>query len=49
MTVRLINEATALLSMRESDFDAYSAYGEAVDNSIQAEARKIHIEFTGNL
>lgn len=46
MTVRLVNESAALLSMRESDFDTYSAYGEAVDNSIQAEATRIHIDFT---
>ncbi len=43
--VKLVNEATALLSMRESDFDTYSAYGEAVDNSIQAGAKNIHIKF----
>lgn len=44
--VRLVNDATALLSMRESDFDAYSAYGEVVDNSIQAGASsvRIHLE-----
>lgn len=47
MTVRLVNDATALLSMRESDFDAYSAYGEVIDNSIDADARNIktHIEY----
>ena len=45
MTVRLVNESQALLSMRESDFDTYSAYGEAVDNSIQAGATVIHIDF----
>ncbi|MBK6900767.1 MAG: ATP-binding protein [bacterium] len=38
MTVRLVDDARAILSMRESDFDAYSAYGEVVDNSIQAES-----------
>jgi len=42
-TVRLINDATAILSMRESDFDAYSAYGEVIDNSIQASATNIRI------
>lgn len=42
-TIRLVNDATALLSMRESDFDAYSAYGEVVDNSIQAGATCIQI------
>lgn len=47
MTVRLVNDATALLSMRESDFDAYSAYGEVIDNAIDAAARnvKIHVEY----
>ena len=41
--VRLVNDAHALLSMRDSDFDAYSAYGEVVDNSIQAGAKKVKI------
>jgi hypothetical protein len=43
MSVRLVNDATALLSMRESDFDAYSAMGEVIDNSIQANAKTITI------
>jgi len=43
MTVRLVNDATALLSMRDSDFDAYSALGEVVDNSIQAESTEVKI------
>ena len=43
--VKLVNDATALLSMRESDFDTYSAYGEAIDNAIQAEARNIWLKF----
>lgn len=41
--VKLVNDATALLSMRNSDFDANSAYGEVVDNSIQANANNIKI------
>lgn len=45
MSVKLVNDATALLSMRESDFDTYSAYGEAIDNSIQANASKIWVDF----
>lgn len=45
MSVKLVNDATALLSMRESDFDAYSAYGEVIDNSIEAHARNIRIHF----
>ena len=45
--VRLVNDATALWSMRNSDFDAYSAFGEVVDNSIQAGAKniKIHVDY----
>jgi hypothetical protein len=35
---------TALESMRASDFDTYSAYGEVVDNSIQAYATDIRIK-----
>ena len=43
MDVRLVNDSTAILSMRESDFDAYSAYGEVIDNSIQANAQNIKV------
>jgi len=47
MTVRLVNDSRALLSMRESDFDAYSAYGEVIDNSIDAKANnvKLHVQY----
>jgi len=45
MTVKLVNESTALLSMRESDFDTFSAYGEVIDNSVQAKATRIWIDF----
>ena len=41
--IRFVSDATALLSMRDSDFDAYSAYGEVIDNSIQADATNIKI------
>lgn len=41
--IRFVSDATALLSMRDSDFDAYSAYGEVIDNSIQADATSIKI------
>jgi hypothetical protein len=41
--VRFVSDATALLSMRNSDFDAYSAYGEVIDNSIQANAINIKL------
>ena len=44
MTVRLVNDGTALLSMRDSDFDAYSALGEVIDNSIQAGAKNVRIK-----
>ena len=39
MTVRLTNESQMIESLRDSDFDCYSAYGEVVDNSIQAGAK----------
>lgn len=47
----LVNAATAILSMRSSSFDELSAYGEVVDNSIQADARNVKIKFdtTSNL
>jgi len=44
MTVLLVDNALALKSMRSSDFDAYSAFGEVVDNSIQAGAKNISIQ-----
>lgn len=43
--IQLVADSTAVLSLRDSDFDAYSAYGEVVDNSIQARAKKISIFF----
>lgn len=43
MTVLLVDNALALKSMRSSDFDAYSAYGEVIDNSIQADAKNIKV------
>ena len=43
-TVKLVNDAQALQSMRASDFDARSAYGEVVDNSLQAEAKNVRVE-----
>ena len=45
-TVKLVSDAHALQSMRASDFDACSAYGEAVDNSLQANANVIRVEFS---
>jgi len=41
----LVNAATAILSMRSSSFDELSAYGEVVDNSIQAEAKNVKMKF----
>ena len=45
MSQDFVKQDTALESMRESDFDCYSAYGEVIDNSIQAEANDIRIKF----
>jgi Histidine kinase-, DNA gyrase B-, and HSP90-like ATPase len=45
MQVRLFEDANALDSLRNSDFDAVSAYGEVIDNSIQADAHNIRILF----
>ena len=44
--VDLVESGAALDSMRNSDFDVYSAYGEVVDNSIQANAKNIKILMT---
>jgi hypothetical protein len=41
--VSLVENALALESMRNSDFDVYSAYGEVIDNSIQADAKNIDV------
>src|SRR5438445_529680 len=41
--VSLVDDGAALLSMRNSDFDAYSAVGEVIDNSIQARAKKVRL------
>lgn len=43
--VRLFEDARALESLRSSDFDAVSAYGEVLDNAIQADATHIRIRF----
>lgn len=42
-TVPLVQSGTALESMRNSDFDVYSAYGEVVDNAIQADATHVRV------
>ena len=41
----LIDQADALESFRASDFDCYSAYGEVLDNSLQANASIIKVIF----
>ena len=45
MGVKFFEDGNALDSLRSSDFDALSAYGEVIDNSIQAGATNIHIRF----
>lgn len=45
MPVRPITDAQTLESLRDSDFDSLSALGEVVDNSIQAEAKSIRVQF----
>jgi hypothetical protein len=44
-----VEQDTALESMRASDFDCYSAYGEVIDNSIQANATDIRLQFEERL
>ena len=41
----LIDQADALESFRASDFDCYSAYGEVLDNSVQANASIVKVTF----
>jgi hypothetical protein len=41
----LFKPGPAIQSLRESDFDTNSAYGEVIDNSIQAGATNIHVHF----
>ena len=43
--VSFFRESRAIESLRESDFDTVSAYGEVLDNSIQADATSINIRF----
>lgn len=40
---QIFKDTNAVESLRNSDFDSVSAYGEVVDNAIQAEAKKIRI------
>ena len=48
MGVKFFEDSNALDSLRSSDFDALSAYGEVIDNSIQAEAKNISLMFELN-
>ena len=41
----LCKDGFLIQSLRKSDFDCYSAYGEVIDNSTQAKAKNIKIEF----
>ena len=45
MATRIFQDKHAIESLRESDFDTLSAYGEVIDNSIQANAKNIKIKF----
>lgn len=45
MGVGFFENRNALDSLRNSEFDTYSAYGEVIDNSIQAEANTINLKF----
>ena len=48
-TVRLFSDARAIQSERASDFDVYSAYGEVLDNSVEAEASQIKLKFDSSI
>jgi hypothetical protein len=43
--VRIFSDAQAIQSERASDFDVYSAYGEVLDNSVEADSKNIRIRF----
>lgn len=45
MEVRFFDDTRAIESLRESDFDTVSAYGEVIDNAIEAEATRLNILF----
>jgi hypothetical protein len=47
--VRIFSDAQAIQSERASDFDVYSAYGEVLDNSVEADSTNIKIKFTTSL
>ncbi len=43
--VRFFQDARAIESLRESDFDTVSAYGEVIDNSLEAGATEVKVKF----
>jgi hypothetical protein len=43
--VRIFSDVQAIQSERASDFDVYSAYGEVLDNSVEADASNIKMKF----
>ena len=43
--VKLVDDGRAILSMRDTDFDTYSAYGEPIDNSVEANAKNVRLLF----
>ena len=47
--VRIFSDARAIQSERASDFDVYSAYGEVLDNSVEAEATTVKIKFNTSI
>jgi hypothetical protein len=47
--VRIFSDAQAIQSERASDFDVYSAYGEVLDNSVEADSSIIKLKFNTSL
>jgi hypothetical protein len=47
--VRLFSDVQAIQSERASDFDVYSAYGEVLDNSIEAESKNVRLKFSTSI
>lgn len=49
MDAPLVDAGTALNSLRDSDFDCYSAIGEVIDNSVQAKATLVRIDLKSGI
>lgn len=49
MNAPLVDAGTALNSLRDSDFDCYSAIGEVIDNSVQAKATLVRIDLKSGI